>query len=512
MRTTDDAPAGEGRATDPATLVVFGATGDLTRRKLVPALFSAYARGRLPDRFSIVAFARRDHSDATFREMMAAAIGEFARVEADEEAVARFVERIDYHRGDVEDPAAYARLRERLGEARRYPENRIFHLSVNPSLFEPAVRLLEEAGLVAPAGGPFWTRVVIEKPFGRDLASAVALNASLLRWLDESQMYRIDHYLGKETVQNVLSFRFANAIFEPVFNRGYVDHVQIVAAETVGMEAGRGGYYDAYGALRDMASNHLLQLLCLVAMEPPGSLSADAVRNEKVKVLDALRPDDAVPFSDAVVRGRYLGGATSSGTLVPGYLEEARIAPDSTTETFVALRLRINNWRWAGVPFLLRTGKRMPRKSTEISIVFKVPPLRLFSHVECDADACDLVGVKPNVLTFRIQPDEGVFLRVSAKRPDMRFGVEDVALDFSYSDRWENALPEAYERLLLDVFRGDATLFTRSDEVEAEWRVMQPVLDRLDRVPVEPYPAFTWGPTSADRLLRGLQGGWRNPA
>ncbi len=372
---------GENRVSDPVTIVIFGASGDLAHRKLIPALFIAYAQNLLPSTFTIVGFARRDYDDEIFRGRMADSIKEFSRLPVEEETVRHFVEHIRYHKGDISGPAAYAELKEKFQDVETYPENRLYYLSINPSLFETAVETLRQSELIAVPGSKHWTRVVIEKPFGKDLASAMALNAALLRQLDESQIYRIDHYLGKETVQNILSFRFANAIFEPVFNRSYVDHIQITASETVGMESGRGGYYDEYGAIRDMVTNHLLELLCLVTMEPPGDLSAEAIRNEKVKVLNAARLDIRKDISDAVCLGQYGSGVGEDNTYSKGYREEDRIDPSSQTETFAAMRLKIDNWRWAGVPIFLRTGKRMAKKATEIAVQFKVPPLQLFQQV-----------------------------------------------------------------------------------------------------------------------------------
>jgi glucose-6-phosphate 1-dehydrogenase len=501
---------GENRVYEPVTLVIFGASGDLTCRKLIPALYIAYAQSLLPENFTIVGLARRDYDDETFRGMMADAIKEFSRLPADAETVAGFVAHIRYHKGDISSPDAYAALKEKFRDLETYPENRLYYLSIIPSLFETAVASLRQSGLIGVPGSNPWTRVVIEKPFGKDLESAKALNAALLRHLDESQIYRIDHYLGKETVQNILSFRFANVLFEPVFNRSYVDHIQITASETVGMESGRGGYYDEYGAIRDMVTNHLLELLCLVTMEPPGDLSADAIRNEKVKVLNAARLDIRKGIADAVCRGQYGEGTDDAGKHINGYLEEDRIDPESNTETFAAMRLKIDNWRWAGVPIFLRTGKRMARKTTEISVQFKVPPLQLFQQVECDEDVCDITRIKPNTLIFRIQPDEGIFLKVGTKRPGMRFVVEDVKMDFTYSETWNKTLPEAYERLLLDTLHGDSTLFTRSDEVEAEWRVVQPIFDQIDKLRSYAYPPGGWGMPEADWLFHGAEGQWRN--
>lgn len=501
---------GESRVNDPVTIVIFGASGDLTHRKLIPALYIAYAQGLLPEEFTIVGFARRDYDDASFRGMMADAVKEFSRLPTDDGKVGRFVEHIVYHKGDITSPEAYEALRSKFEDADTFPENRLFYLSIIPDLFETAVRSLKESGLVVAPGCRPWSRVVIEKPFGKDLQSALMLNTDLLKFLDESQIYRIDHYLGKETVQNILSFRFANAIFEPVFNRSYIDHIQITASETVGMEKGRGGYYDEYGAVRDMVTNHLLQLLCLVTMEAPGDLSAESIRNEKVKVLNATKLDVRKDISDAVCRGQYSSGTDKEGKPIKGYLEEDRIDPKSNTETFAAMRLAINNWRWAGVPILLRTGKRMAKKTTEVAVQFKVPPLQLFQQVECEDDVCDITRIKPNTLIFQIQPNEGIFLKVGTKRPGMRFVVEDVKMDFSYSGTWKKSLPEAYERLLLDTLHGDSTLFTRSDEVEAEWRVVQPILENLEKLKPFGYEPGSWGVPEADWLFHGVEGAWRN--
>ncbi len=498
------------RMMEPVTIVIFGASGDLTHRKLIPALYAAFQQSLLPEQFRIVGFARRAYETESFREMLAESLRSFSRVETDEDSVAAFVEHVEYFRGDISAEEAYGRLRDLLSDGTRYPENRVFYLSIIPDLFETAVRSLKEAGLVSAAEGGPWTRVVVEKPFGRDLGSARTLNGALLRYLDESQVYRIDHYLGKETVQNILSFRFANAIFEPVFNRTYIDHIQITASETVGMEMGRGGYYDEYGALRDMVTNHLLQLMCLVTMEVPSDLSADAIRNEKVKILRTAKLDAEQSISDAVFRGQYVASEDASGKRLKGYLEEDRIRSDSDTESFVAMRLMIDNWRWAGVPILLRTGKRMAKKTTEIAVQFKVPPLELFQQVECEGDVCDITKIKPNTLLFQIQPNEGIFLRLGTKRPGMRFVVEDVKMDFSYSGTWDGTLPEAYERLLLDVLHGDSTLFTRSDEVEAEWSLVQPILDHAAALKPFAYPAGAWGVEEANALFRGCEGTWRN--
>jgi glucose-6-phosphate 1-dehydrogenase len=501
---------GESRVNDPVTIVIFGASGDLTHRKLIPALYIAYAQDLLPADFTIVGLARRDYDDEIFRGMLADSIREFSRLPVEEETLKRFIGHIHYHKGDISGLEAYTDLKQRFEDKETYPENRLYYLSIIPSLFETAVQSLKEAGLVADPGAAHWTRVVIEKPFGRDLETAMALNNELLKYLDESQIYRIDHYLGKETVQNILSFRFANAIFEPVFNRSYVDHIQITASETVGMEMGRGGYYDEYGAIRDMMTNHLLQLLCLVTMEAPGDLSAESIRNEKVKVLNAMKLDVRKDITDAVCRGQYGAGTDAEGKQIKAYLEEDRIDKKSLTETFAAMRLSISNWRWAGVPILVRTGKRMARKTTEVAVQFKVPPLQLFQQVECEDDVCDITHIRPNTLIFQIQPNEGIFLKVGTKRPGMRFVVEDVKMDFSYSGTWSSSLPEAYERLLLDTLHGDSTLFTRSDEVEAEWRVVQPIFDQIEELRPYTYPPNKWGVHEADWLFHDVEGSWRN--
>ena len=494
---------------DPVTIVIFGASGDLTHRKLIPALYAAYQQKLLPENFSIIGFARRDYNSELFRSMMSESVNKFSRLNVDEEILKEFVQHIDYFKGDISDLEVYQKLKEELLNTSKYPKNHIFYLSIIPDLFEVAVSSLKKANLISEPYNEPWTRVVVEKPFGRDLISAKKLNSELLRYLDESQVYRIDHYLGKETVQNILSFRFANTVFEPVFNRTYIDHIQITASETMGMEMGRGGYYDEFGALRDMVTNHLLQLMCLVTMDVPSDLSADSIRNEKVKILSNTKIDYNKNIGDAVFRGQYAKGIDNFGELVKSYREEDRINPESDTETFIAMRLMIDNWRWAGVPIMLRTGKRMAKKTTEIAVQFKTPPLELFKQVECNGDICDITKMKSNTLIFQIQPNEGIFLSLGTKRPGMRFVVEDVQMDFSYSGKWNKSLPEAYERLLLDVLYGDSTLFTRSDEVEAEWSLVQPVLDNLNKLKPIQYEPGSWGVEEADNLFNKCDGIWR---
>lgn len=487
---------------EPVTFIISGASGDLTRRKLIPALYTLFKDGTLTTDFAIVGFARREYDTPSFRQMMAESLREYSRIETDEPSLTAFCSHVSYHCGDLSDPAAYAGLKARFDNS-DLPSNRLFYLSIPSDLIEPTVTGLRNAGLITPPHSKPWTRVVVEKPFGRNLQSARALNQTLLTHLDETQIYRIDHYLGKETVQNILSFRFANLLFEPILNRSYVDHIQITAAETIGMESGRGAFYDQTGALRDMVVNHLFQLLCLVTMEPPDGLDARSIRNEKMKILHALRPASATTHHPSACFGQY-----GEGEKTKAFRQEERVHPQSKTETFAALRMEINNWRWAGVPMYLRTGKRLAKKTTEIAIQFKTPPLSLFQHVACKGDVCDLTGVKPNTLIFRIQPNEGIFLQVSAKRPSMQMVVESVNMDFSYSGKWHKSLPEAYERLLLDALRGDSTLFTRSDEVEAEWEVIDPILAAATNSTPFIYPPGSWGPTEADTVL--LSQNWRN--
>lgn len=488
------------RVRDPLTITIFGASGDLTQRKLIPALFAMYEQKLLPDSFKIVAFARRDFSDESFRAVMTEAIVRFCRIKAHPSRIHAFVEHLVYHRGDLEAGSdSFRQLRERFRDTNAFPPNHLFYLSIKPDLFKSTLSQLKDAELIQPPFGPHWSRVVIEKPFGRDLESALALNQCVRQHLDETQVYRIDHFLGKETVQNILSFRFANAIFEPLFTHHLVDHITITASETVGMEGGRGAYYDATGAVRDMVQNHLLQLLCLVTMDPPASMTADAIRNEKLKILQSIIPPRPDNLEACALRARYARGQVD-GAPAPGYLEEERIAPESKTETYVALRLEMAHWRWAGVPIYLKTGKRLAKRLTEIVVQFKVPPLQLFQSVACVGDVCDLTRAQPNRIVFRIQPDEGIALQFSAKRPVMQVQVENVAMNFSYSQTWRKDLPEAYERLLLDVMRGDSTLFTRSDEVEAAWRIVDPILKGWSahpEIPIHTYAPGSWGPDGA---------------
>jgi glucose-6-phosphate 1-dehydrogenase len=491
------------RAPQPCAMVIFGATGDLTRRKLIPALFHLAGEGLLPASLAIVGFARREGSDEQLRESFRRALGEAAQGELWE----RFAQSIFYYRGEYGDPAAYVGLREllaRLDRERGTAGNRLFYLSTPPDVAAEVARCLGEAGLVPPPreSGP-WARLVVEKPFGHDLASAVELNRQLAAVFDESQIFRIDHYLGKETVQNLLVLRFANQLFEPLWNQKYVDHVQITVSESLGVE-GRGGYFEGAGILRDMVQNHLLQLLCLVGMEPPAVLEANPVRDEKVQLLHSVRPIRPAEANEITVRGQY-GPGWVNGEEVPGYRSEPDVDPASTVETYVALRLWIDNWRWAGVPFYLRAGKRLPKRVTEIAVEFKSVPRILFNR---DPDA----PLAPNVLAIRIQPDEGISLRFAAKVPGQAVRIEPVKMEFSYGAAFGTEPPEAYERLLLDALLGDSTLFTRRDEVEAAWAIVDPILKGWREGEAHEFPNYragTWGPEAADAFIEADGRRWR---
>ncbi len=494
------------RAPEPCAIVLFGATGDLTHRKLMPALYKLARAGHLPAESAIVGYARRDWDDARFREEVKAPLGK-AVGDGFAEVWPQFAPRLFFAGGTFDDDAAYANLKAKLEEidAKHGTQgNRLYYLAVAPEYFATIIEHLGKAGLIAdPHAERPWTRVVIEKPFGHDLKSARALSRDVARVLDEGQTYRIDHYLGKETVQNILALRFGNSMFEPVWNRRHVAQVQITVAEEVGMEGNRGAYYDTSGAIRDMVQNHMMQLLCLVAMEPPVDLSADAVRDEKVKVLRALPHWTDEDVAREVVRARYTAGSIQ-GKEVPGYMQEKGIPPDSQTAPFVALRLTLNTWRWADVPFYFRTGKRLPKRATEIAIQFKTPPTALF-----EADTEGAGGA--NLLILRIQPNEGASLAFQAKVPGSRSRLQEVRMDFRYGTAFAAPPPEAYERLLLDVMLGDPSLFTRTDEVDNSWRFVDQILGAWDRgvSPPAAYPAGTWGPPEADKLIERDGFSWR---
>ncbi len=493
------------RTPEPATVVIFGASGDLTQRKLIPAIYNLIVERHLT-RVAIVGTSRSEISDDAFRARARDGVEQHSRGTFAEDVWEHFAPGLYYQQGGFDDPEAYQALKARIEEVEKeqnLPGNRLFYLSTPPSVFATIIRRLGEAGLVDPKEEPF-ARVIVEKPFGKDLASAKQLNTEVHEVLKEDQVFRIDHYLGKETVQNLLVFRFANGIFEPLWNSKYVDHVQITGAETLGVE-GRGGYFEKAGILRDMVQNHLFQVLSLAAMEPPVSFDANAVRSEKTKVLQALRPIDPHRVTERVVRGQYAAGSVL-GADVPGYREEDGTDPKSRTETFVAMKLFVDNWRWAGVPFYLRSAKRMPKKVTEIAIHFKSAPLPLFGREQM----ADLGG---NVLAVRIQPDEGITLGLGSKVPGQSIEIAPVTMEFRYASSFGVEAPEAYERLLLDALNGDGTLFTRGDEVEASWRFITPIHEAWEAKKVEPelYEAGSWGPEAAHQLLAEDGRRWRRP-
>lgn len=508
---TDDALLIE-RPLPPCCLIIFGATGDLTHRKLIPALFSLETQGLLPAHMKIVGFARREYSDHSYRDELQESLEQFAPDlwKESHAAWAKFSKRVVFHRSDFDNTQGFTWLKERLDkfdQTEGTAGNRIFYLATPPSTYSTVIHQLGHVGLVKTGDekdSSGFTRIIVEKPFGSDLKSAKELNHELKHVFDEDQIYRIDHYLGKETVQNIFVFRFANALFEPLWNSRYVDNIQITVAETVGVEQ-RAGYFDHAGEMRDMVQSHALQMLALVAMEPPNTLGANDLRDEKVKVLRAIKPITKDDCKSCVVRGQY-GAGEINGTKVPAYRDEPNVPKDSVTESFVALKLEVQNWRWSGVPIYLRAGKRMPERVTEINITFKdVPPI-LLSTLECPK-------TEPNVITIRVQPNEGISMRLGAKPPGQRTRVEPVDMNFTYGTSFGQRIHDAYERLLMDAMLGDAALFTRDDEVEAEWGLITPILEMWAETPAPELPNYaagTWGPEDADELVTSTKRLWWN--
>jgi len=507
---TVDNPLREGlrleRVPDPATLVLFGATGDLANRKVVPALFQLWRTNLLPHEFAILGIGRRPYSDDAFRAELRSSLDQFSRVLPIETAVwEQFSARIRYQRGNFDEPALYDELAvnlDRLDRERGTAGNRLYYLATQPSAFAEIIAQLGRVGLDHEQHAGGWRRIIIEKPFGRDLTSAIRLNREVGKVFRESQVYRIDHYLGKETVRNILVFRFGNGIFEPIWHRRYVDHVQITVAESIGVEK-RGSFYEEAGASRDFLQNHLMQLLSLVAMEPPATFDAEALRDEKVKVLRAIEPMSPEQVAENVVRGQYGPGWVTAEQAV-GYRSEAEVDPASETETYVAARLFVDDWRWAGVPFYLRAGKRLPKRATEIAIQFKQVPHALFKESSTDPEA--------NLLALRIQPDEGILLRFAAKVPGLGVDVRPVNMDFTYGSAFSVDSPDAYETLILDALLGDASLFTRADEVEKAWAIVNPIIDAWADAPAPEFPNYaagTWGPAASDDLLARDERRWR---
>jgi len=497
------------RPTDPCTIVILGGAGDLSKRKLVPALYQLAKDGQLPVSSAIVGLARSGGTDESWRDDMAAAVREFAPAGTfDDAAWAAFARSLFFLRVDILSPETYPGLKARLEalEAERgLPGNRLYYLAIPPSGIAGAVKNLGDGGFVKKGDEPPWTRLVVEKPFGRDLESARALNEEIAQTFRERQIFRIDHYLGKETTQNLLVFRLGNGLFEPLWNRRYVDHVQITVAESIGVE-GRGRFFEEAGILRDIIQNHAMQLLCLVAMEPPVAFEPNAVRDEKVKVLRSIRPQSPEEILRDTVRGQYGPGAVD-GHALAGYRQEPNVAPDSIRETYAAWKLQLENWRWAGVPFYLRAGKRMPMRVTEIAITFRTPPIAFFRRM-------GVVQQDQNVLIVRIQPDEGIALRFGAKKPGADMKIEPVKMDFRYSEFFGSKSADAYERLLMDAIHGDSTLFARRDEVEAAWENVSAILDTWGDAPphdLPNYAAGTWGPKAAVALMARDGRSWRRP-
>ena len=484
---------------DPTTLVIFGASGDLTKRKLLPALYQLARGQRLPARFTVIGVARSGMTDDQFRQQLHDSLKEFAQVGQGDDVSSTLARQLWYLQGELDDPALYARLCAKLRELNA-PDGVLFYLAIPPTVYGSVVERLGEAGLTRPGTEGGWRRVIVEKPFGTDLASARQLNAALHRHLEESQIFRIDHYLGKETVQNLLVFRFANGMFEPIWNRRYIDHVQITAAETVGVER-RAAYYEGAGALRDMVQNHLMQLLSLIAMEPPITFSAENVRDRKLDAILSMQP---LEQGAHVIRAQYAAGWVN-GAEVPGYRDEPGVNRGSTTETYVALHVHLDSWRWAGVPFYIRTGKRLPKRTTEIAIQFRRPPLHIFKRVSP-------TPIASNLLVVNVQPDEGISVRFEAKLPGTRMQLAPVMMNFRYGSAFGRPVPEAYETLLLDAMLGDPTLFARHDFVEASWALITPVHEAWRESGMKDIPTYEageWGPREADAMMTAEGHRWR---
>ncbi len=500
--------SGSQKVAEPCIMVIFGATGDLTARKLLPALYNLNKEGLLPSRFACVGFARREKTNEEFRQEMEKGVQEFSRTKpVDKEVWNAFSDKLYYHQSEFDHDEGYEQLAEllkNLDSKHGTKGNRVFYLSTQPSFFPTIVEKLSQHHLIYKEneGHDKWSRVIIEKPFGQDLDSAVALQKEISQYLDESQIYRIDHYLGKETVQNLLVFRFSNPLFEAIWNNRHVDNVQITVSEEIGIGS-RGRFFEEAGMLRDIVQNHMMQLLSLVCMEPPNSSKADAIHNEKVKVMEAIRPFPKDKIDEFAIRGQY-GPGYINGKSVVGYRQEENVSPNSAVETFAAMELFIDTWRWSGVPFYLRAGKRLPKRATEIAIVFKPVPVFLYQETG--------KTIEQNVLAIRIQPDEGISLKINCKVPGINGPIQPVKMDFQYGSYFGSAPPEAYERLILDCMAGDNTLFARVDEVLASWKLLTPLLKHWQENKPSGFPNYaagTWGPDAADKLLEREGRKWR---
>lgn len=494
------------KITEPCILVIFGATGDLTARKLMPAVYNLAREALLPANFSCVGFARKEKSHEQFREEMKQEINQHSRIKPIDEGVwSDFSQKLFYHSSQFDQDTGYQSLQTFLSEIDSKmgtKGNRIFYLSVQPKFFPLIIEKLSKNGLIYPPNHPKWSRVIIEKPFGKDLKSSMELQQNIEKYIHEDQTYRIDHYLGKETVQNLLVFRFANSIFESIWNYKHIDHVQITVAEDLGI-GNRGEFFEEEGLLRDVVQNHMMQLLSIVAMEPPANLSAKSIRDEKVKVIQSIRPFSELDYQESLIRGQYDEGYIEGGKVV-AYRKEEEVNPQSNIETYVALKLYLDNWRFAGVPFYLRAGKRMPKKVTEIAIIFKDAPGVLFQHHNSKND--------PNVLSIRIQPNEGISIKMNCKAPGPLGSIQPVKMDFRYGSYFGKAPPEAYERLILECIYGDSTLFARSDEVEQSWRFFTPILECFSKNPPKDFPNYSsgsWGPKQSDTFMAKDNKQWR---